>query len=333
MRILWPNLPDHLIPVARDAIGPGFETDFCASPAEVTDQQWANADAVVGQCPPQYIDKLRNCRIFVKYGVGYDDVDIERFGKLGIPVCNTPDYGTSEVADHAIALWLALRRGVALYDARVRADPQGGFVPFEAPLVRRVRGTRFGIIGLGRIGTATALRARAFGCRVVAYDPYLPHGQEIALGVERAETLEALLGMCDAVSLHAPLSAETRAMINRETLAQMPAHAVLINTARGALVDVDALCGALETGRLGGAGLDVLPEEPANPRSSIIREAMNGSPWLAGRLLLSPHAAWYSPESQADARRLSAETLVTYLRHGRLRNCVNAEYLRAPRGA
>ena len=101
MRILWPNLPAEFHQIADDAVGPGFETDFCASAAEVSDEQWANADAIVGSCPPQYIDKLRQCRIFVKYGVGYDDVDIERFGKLGIPVCNTPDYGTREVADHA----------------------------------------------------------------------------------------------------------------------------------------------------------------------------------------------------------------------------------------
>ncbi|HLJ05785.1 MAG TPA: hypothetical protein VKT26_05910, partial [Acetobacteraceae bacterium] len=96
MRILWPNLPAEYRPIALEAIGSGFETDFSATPAEVTDAQWASADAIVGNFPAQYIDKLRNCRIFVKYGVGYDDVDIERFGKLGIPVCNTPDYGTRE---------------------------------------------------------------------------------------------------------------------------------------------------------------------------------------------------------------------------------------------
>jgi lactate dehydrogenase-like 2-hydroxyacid dehydrogenase len=108
MRILWPNIVPEYMSVVREAVGPGFETDLCTSPAEVTDEQWANADAVVGACPPQYIDKLRKCRIFVKYGVGYDDVDIERFGKLGIPVCNTPDYGTREVADHAIGLMMTL---------------------------------------------------------------------------------------------------------------------------------------------------------------------------------------------------------------------------------
>jgi lactate dehydrogenase-like 2-hydroxyacid dehydrogenase len=121
MRILWPNLPAEFHPLAREAVGSGFETDFCANAADVTDEQWANADGVVGSCPPQYIDKLRKCRIFVKYGVGYDDVDIERFGKLGIPVCNTPDYGTREVADHAIALMMTLAKSIAYHDSQLRA--------------------------------------------------------------------------------------------------------------------------------------------------------------------------------------------------------------------
>src|SRR5215813_12069105 len=104
MHILWPNLPAGLVPVAKEAVGSGFELVFHEIFENVTDEQWAIADAVVGNCPSIYVDKLQACRIFVKYGVGYDDVDIERFGKLGIPVCNVPDYGTREVADHAIAL-------------------------------------------------------------------------------------------------------------------------------------------------------------------------------------------------------------------------------------
>ena len=113
MRILWPNLPARLGPVATEAVGSGFELEFRERFEDVSDEQWANADAVVGGCPPPYIDKLQACRIFVKYGVGYDDVDIERFGKLGIPVCNVPDYATREVADHAIALMMTLAKSVA----------------------------------------------------------------------------------------------------------------------------------------------------------------------------------------------------------------------------
>ena len=98
MRILWPSLPAQYHQISRDAVGSGFETDFCLGFDQVSDDQWANADAIIGSCPPpQYIDKLKKCRIFVKYGVGYDDVDLERFGKMGIAICNTPDYGTREI--------------------------------------------------------------------------------------------------------------------------------------------------------------------------------------------------------------------------------------------
>jgi lactate dehydrogenase-like 2-hydroxyacid dehydrogenase len=123
MRILWPNIPAEFVQVVRDAVGPGFETEFCTKFSDVTDEQWANADAIVGSCPPpQYIDKLRKCRVFAKLGVGYDDVDIERFGKMGIAVCNTPDYGTREVADHAIALMMTLAKSIAYHDAQLHVD-------------------------------------------------------------------------------------------------------------------------------------------------------------------------------------------------------------------
>ena len=147
MRILWPNLPTQLVPVAAEAVGPGFETEFGEKFEDVTDEQWANADAVVGGCPPQYIDKLRNCRIFVKYGVGYDDVDIERFGKLGIRVCNVPDYGTREVADHAIALMMTLAKSVAYHDSKLRADLKGNWRPAHNPFGRRLSVCTYGVVG------------------------------------------------------------------------------------------------------------------------------------------------------------------------------------------
>ena len=206
MRILWPNLPTEYRQIARDAVGPGFETDFCANAAEVTDEQWANADAIVGSCPPQYIDKLRKCRIFVKYGVGYDDVDIERFGKLGIPVCNTPDYGTREVADHAIALMMTLAKSIAYHDEELRADLRANWRPAHNPFGRRLSVCTFGVVGMGRIGTAAARRAKAFDMDVVFHDPYQPNGYEFAIGVRRADSLAELMGQCDFVSIHAPLT-------------------------------------------------------------------------------------------------------------------------------
>ncbi|MCB9946618.1 MAG: C-terminal binding protein [Rhodospirillaceae bacterium] len=273
------------------------------------------------------IAALPRCRVIVRAGVGFDHIDLAAAGEAGIPVCNTPDYGTSEVADHAIALMLTLARGIATYHDALRADPVGSFVPALAPGVTRIRGRRLGIVGLGRIGTATALRAKAFGLEVVAYDPYVSRGQEIAVGVGRVDTLAELLAGSDVVSLHAPLTEETRGMIDAAALAAMPRHAFLINTARGAIVDHLALLEALQSGGIAGAALDVLPQEPADPDHPLIKAYTAKPSPLAGRLVLTPHAAWFSPQSARDARRLSTETLMAYLTRGDLRNCVNGSYL------
>ena len=273
------------------------------------------------------IARMQRCRVIVRAGVGFDHVDLAAAGEAGIPVCNTPDYGTSEVADHAIALMLALARGIVSYQDALRGDPVGAFNPWVAPLVGRIRGRRLGIVGLGRIGTATALRAKAFGMEVIAFDPYLPRGQEIAVGVGRTDTLGELLAASDVVSLHTPLTDETRDMIDAAALAAMQPHALLINTARGGVVDSMALLDALQTGRIAGAALDVLPREPEDPDHPLIRAFTATESPLSGRLLLTPHAAWSSPESSRDARRLSTETLVAYLNKGELRNCVNESLL------
>ena len=204
MRILWPNIPPEFEPVARDAIGPGFEPIFCARPDDVTDEQWANADAIVGPNPPAAaIEKLRKCRIFVKSAVGYDEVDLERFGRMGIPVCDTPDYGTREVADHAIALMLTLAKSISYHDGQLRENLKANWRPAHNPFGHRLSSCVFGVVGIGRIGTAAARRAKAFDMDVVFHDPYQPNGYELALGIRRADTLADLMGQCDFVSIHA----------------------------------------------------------------------------------------------------------------------------------
>ena len=303
--------------------------------AQIPQASLAAADAIIAwhQVPVDeaFIAGIGRCRIIVRAGVGFDHIDLEATGRAGIPVANTPDYGTSEVADHALALMLALSRGITSFHELLQADPVGNFDSTRAPLVRRIRGRTLGIVGLGRIGIATALRAKAFGMRVVAYDPYAPAGMEIAAGVERIDRLEALLQVADVVSLHCPLTDETCNLINARTLRQMKPDAILINTARGAVVDVPALLAALKAGVIAGAGIDVLPVEPpvANDAFASVyaRLAENG---LKDRLIVTPHAAWSSPESRADARRLSVETAMLYLREGRLRNLVNGDHLRRP---
>jgi phosphoglycerate dehydrogenase-like enzyme len=324
--------------IERRTAGPQVKWTICREifANRIPDASLADADGLVvwHEVPidAAFIARLPRCRIIVRAGVGFDHLDLAAAGSAGIPVCNTPDYGTSEVADHAMALALALARGIVSYHEHLVRDPVGGFNFRLAPLVRRLRVLTFGIVGLGRIGTATALRAKAFGLRVVGYDPYVSRGAEIAIGIERVEVLDALLDASDIVSLHCPLTDETRGMFGTATLRKMKPQSILINTARGAIVDVPALITALREGRLSGAAIDVLPTEPPKPHDAIAQAYGDlAAAGIADRLILTPHAAWFSPESAADARRLSVETAMLYLRGDRLRNLVNGDYLSAAR--
>jgi D-3-phosphoglycerate dehydrogenase len=326
--------------IERRAAGRDVDWDIyrARTLAELSATSLARCDAVVAwhevKIDRAFVAALTNCRIIVRAGVGFDHIDLDAAAEAGIPVCNTPDYGTSEVADHSIGLMLALRRGIVSYHQHLTADPRRGFDYSLAPLVGRLRGRVFGVVGLGRIGIATAIRAKGFGMSVVAYDPYVSRGMEIAVGVERTESLEGLLAVSDVVSLHCPLTEETRNMIDASALAKMKRDAILINTARGAIVDIPALIAALRGGVIAGAGIDVLPSEP--PASDDVIALAYGSradPIVGDRLILTPHAAWSSPESVSDARRLAVETAMLYLREGRLRNLVNAPPKTRLRGA
>jgi phosphoglycerate dehydrogenase-like enzyme len=194
---------------------------------------------------------------------------------------------------------------------------------FRAPTVRRLSGLTFGVLGLGRIGTAAALRAKALGMDVLFFDPYRPSGTELALGLRRAQSLEGLLSQTDILSIHTPLSPETERLMNAERLALMRPDAILVNTARGPIVDTAALLTALRQRRIAAAALDVIPIEPPTGEDPLIEAWRDGDPILADRLILSPHAAFYSPSSLIDLRTKSAQVALDYLREGRLRNCVN----------
>src|SRR5262245_16857887 len=162
--------------------------------------------------------RMKNCRAIVRNGVGFDTVDIAAAAKAGIAVCNVPDYGTEEVADHALALTLALYRQLFPLDREAKSL---GWKIDTAPKMRRLNTQTFGIVGLGRIGTAAALRAKAFGFRVVFHDPYVPTGTHKALGMQRIDTLEEILKMSDTISIHCPLTKDTRGMIGEKQIALM----------------------------------------------------------------------------------------------------------------
>jgi len=237
-----------------------------------------------------------------------------------------PDYGTTEVADHAMALALSLRRGVILYHERQRQNPPAPWGPVKGELIRRFGVQTFGIIGLGRIGTAVALRARAFGFRMVFYDPHLPNGAELALGIGRAASLEDLLRQTDTLSIHTPLTPETRGMLGHTELALLRRGAVVVNTARGPIIDLDALLSLLRDGHIAAAGLDVLPvEPPVEPVPELVHAYRAREPWLEGRLVLTPHAAWFTPESEHDTRVKSAETMRAALLTNRPQNVITPD--------
>jgi D-3-phosphoglycerate dehydrogenase / 2-oxoglutarate reductase len=251
------------------------------------------------------IEAMERCAVICNYGAGYDNVDVAAARDRGIVVTNTSGYADEEVADHTLALLLALARRLVGQVKALTADSAGEAVvgwshtPFVP--VRRLRGQTLGIVGLGRIGQTLASKARGIGLRVVAADPMMSAEMADALGVTLL-SLDELLAQSDFVSVHTPLHPETRHLIDEAALARMKPTAYLLNCARGAVVDQAALLRALQAGRLAGAGLDVLEKEP--PPAAELRELL-----ALPNVIVTPHVAWYSEESIADRQRMAAETV------------------------
>lgn len=331
--ILWPAMrwPDNR-EIEISSVG-DHSAQFSERYVDVSAEQWATCDAVVSvmDIPEEYRNQMEKCRIFVTPKVGFDNIDVKAWAEIGIPVCNVPDYGTQEVADHAMALALSLMKGITFHTRELKKDPRGLWRPALNPYGKRLSVCVFGIVGLGRIGTAVALRAKAFGMDVVMYDPYRENGAELSLGIRRAQSLEEVFGQSDVVSLHLPLSDKTEKLINAEVLASSKEGLILVNTARGPIIDLDGLHQALQENHIAAAGLDVLPEEPANPEHPLIKAWAADEEWIDHRLLLTPHSAFFTPESVYDMRYKGGEVAVNYLAENRLNNCLNSEWLTAPR--
>lgn len=268
------------------------------------------------------IDRLERCKIIVRPGVGYDGVDIKAARESGIPVCNVPDYGTEEVADSALAMALSLSRGAHFLNSRLRRGIGEWNVDQGKP-IHRLRGRVFGIIGCGRIGTAAALRAKAFGFDVVFFDPYLPDGVDKALGIRRVDSLEDLLCESFIASVHCPLTEETRNMVGADEISRMAPGSFLVNTARGGIVDTAAVVEVLASGRLAGAGIDVLEQEPPPPDSPVVAAWRDPNHPAHDRLLLNPHSAFHCEEGAEEFRTKGALEVLRGLRGEPLRNRVN----------
>lgn len=268
------------------------------------------------------IERLSQCKIIVRPGVGYDGIDIAAARQKGIPVCNVPDYGTEEVADSALAMAITLARGTHFLNSRLKRRI-GAWNVDQALPIPRLRQRTFGIIGCGRIGTAAALRAKAFGFDVVFYDPYVKDGLDKALGIRRVDSLKGLLTESYIVSMHCPLSPQTRGMISSEQIQWMPKGSFLINTARGGVVDTLAVIDALASEHLAGAGIDVLEQEPPPTDSPILAAWTNPDHPAHDRLLLNPHTAFYCDEGCEEFRRKGAMEIARAYRGEPLRNVVN----------
>lgn len=236
------------------------------------------------------------CKGLVRAGVGYNNVDLSSAQRHGLVVCNVPDYGTEEVADHAIMLLLAIVRRLIPCHTAIRA---GAWHYESAVPTPRLRGKTLGLLGCGRIGAATALRAKAFGLDVAFFDPLVPHGTDKALGVRRVHTLDELLEQSHFVSLHCYLDATSHHLINARTIAQMRPGAFLINTARGPVIDETALMDSLDSGHLAGAALDVVEREPLD------NERLRFHP----KIIFTPHSAFYSEEGFVELRTKAAQEI------------------------
>ena len=318
--------------VERRIYGPDVRVIFPRATQSLADLSDANCAAAEGLMILRYkvtgedLKRFPRLRAICRMGVGYDGLDRAAAADRQIMILNVPDYGTTEVADHAMALALSLRRGVLLHHETQRADPPASWRYIDDPLVRRSSVQTFGIVGMGRIATAVALRAKAFGFRVVFFDPYLPNGVELGLGIERAATLEALLRQTDTLSVHTPLTRETRGLLGLKELSLLPQGAVVVNTARGPIIDIDALAVLLKSGHLAGVGLDVVPvEPPVEPVPELLRAYRAREAWTLGRLVITPHSAFYTPQAWEDIRSKSAETMHAALLGPRAQNVIPPE--------
>ncbi len=281
----------------------------------------ADADVVLIQSVRPLLDanvisKLERCRCIVRMGAGYDSVDCDAATEQGIMVCNVPGYCTAEVADHAMALLLACLRVIPRGEEAVRGVPH----PRRAlGAKRRLQGTTIGIIGLGRIGSTVARRLSGWQPNLLAYDPYITQERASRFGAKLVQWGD-LLSQSEIVTIHCPLTSETYHMLDQAAFQQMRPGAILINTARGSIVDQTALVDALRSRRLWAAGLDVFEQEPLPEDSPLL---------TLDNLILTPHVAAYSPQAREDLYRMTCEIALQVLRGETPHSVVNLDRLQS----
>jgi D-3-phosphoglycerate dehydrogenase len=264
----------------------------------------ADADVVMAQWAPvkaKAIAAMKHCKGIVRYGIGLDNVDLQSAKDRGIPVRNVPDYCLNEVADHTMALLLALQRQVSHVQSLVRSGKWSITPPQTLP---PLRSCTLGLLGFGRIARLVARRAQPFGITTVAFDPYAEEHLFSEFGTRRVD-LPTLFSSSDILSLHSPLTDETRHVVNARNIALMKSHALIVNTGRGGLVHTTELTEALRQKKIAGAALDVLEVEPIGKDDPLL---------LMENVIITSHNAWYSSASVSELQRLAALAAVELLK-------------------
>ena len=317
----WKQSPrgDENCYVEKEAIGSRAKVKYflCDKPKDWKGEL-LEADVILlwhnTNMPDTVINKLKDCKAIVRIGTGYDSVDHITAATRDIPVCNVPDYGTDEVADHSIALALALCRQIIPIDQECKN--LGWEIPNKNK-IQRFTEMAFGVIGLGRIGTSVALKAKALGFDVWFYDPYLSNGVDKSLGIARSKNLDSFLGMMDVISINCPLTDETHHMITKKEINKMKKNAFIVNTARGSIIKKSDLLAALRKNKIAGAALDVIEDEPLKTK----KEADTPN------LIVTCHSGFYSIQAAWEMRHKAASIARDIVLGQDMENCVNCNLL------
>jgi len=313
-------LPEDSLPQEKEifaAAGIEFVVCECKTEQDVIDCA-SDAEGVLSVYTPltrNIIEQLPKAKVFVRYGIGYDVIDVPAATDHGIAVCNLPTYCVEDVAVHTLAMILNALRKISFFDCSIRRGEWNQALGYE---MHRPYKLTLGFLGFGNIARATAEYVKPLGFELIAYDPYLPAERFTELAVEKVE-LPELLAQADFISLHTPVTAETKQIINQDTIAAMKPGVTIINTSRGDLIDTKALIKGLESGQIQAACLDVLEREPLAPEHKRLLDFE--------QVTLTPHAAYFSVESAVDQHKQVAESAVAVLRGEKPANIVNRKEL------
>ena len=325
MKILIPDVIKDNGNIEKKIFGKKAQIIVCnaSKTSEIKDNIWNNVDAILAFDTLTYdkkiLSKLKKCKIIVRVGAGYDNVDLIEAKKKKIVVSNVPDYGIDEVADHTFSLLLSLNRNIFNF----HNETKKGVWKRTGNKIFRLKDKTLGIIGLGRIGKAVALRAKAFKMNVIYYDPYLKSGYDKIFNVKYVQNLSNLAKTSDFISLHCPLTPETKNMINKNFFKKMKKNSVMINTSRGEVLNLSDLKDALKNKIKKGAALDVLEKEPLSPNHKLIKDYFEDKSYLKNKLIITPHVAFYSTTSVIEIREKAAIEAKIVLNNDKPKNSVN----------